>query len=70
VVAADIENRQIADHICCRKRLANVLQVSPFGRNRRIEPNLQRGLGASEFRRSFEQAALADDVQNPILAKR
>jgi hypothetical protein len=69
VVAADIENRQIAYHVRRRKRLANLLEAPPFGLNRRIEPNLPRGPGIGEFPRSLEEAALADDVQNSMLAK-
>jgi hypothetical protein len=68
-VPADIENRQIAYHVRSRKRLPNVLKASPFGLDRSIEPNLQRGFGISEFRRSLEEAAFANDVQNSILAK-
>jgi hypothetical protein len=69
LVAADIENRQIAYHVRRRKRLANVVQASPLGLNHRIEPNLQRGLGIGEFPRPLEEVAFADNVQNSILAK-
>jgi hypothetical protein len=64
VVASDIEDRQIAHHIRCRKRLANVLKVLPFSLNGRIEPHLQGRFGVSVSRSSLEEAALADDVHN------
>ena len=69
VVATDVENREIAHHVCRRKRLPNILDVFPFGYNGRIEPNLQRGLGIGKLRRSFQEAPLAYDVHNSMLAK-
>jgi hypothetical protein len=69
LVTADIENREVACHVRIPKRLADVLETSPFGLDRRIEPNLQCGFGIGDFCRSLEEAALADDVSDSLLAK-
>jgi hypothetical protein len=68
LVASDVENRQIAHHVRGRKRFANVFGASPFRNNGRVEPDLQRGFDIREFRRSLEEPALADNVQNYIPA--
>jgi hypothetical protein len=69
LIASDVEDGQVAHHIRGRKRFADVLQALPFSLYGSIEPDLERRLRISVFRCSLEEAALADDIHDSILAK-